>query len=98
MTRIARIIFKSIFLFAYAATQTDVSDFNVTDRENATRELNETVEKLSRQLSSSNVNSNNTNLMMKNARIAPKILHFTPALRIKKLFYYAILLKLQRKP
>lgn len=46
MTRIIRIIFKSISLFAYAATQTDVSDFNVSDRENAIRELNETVEKL----------------------------------------------------
>jgi len=65
VTRITRRIFKSISLFAYAATQTDVSDFNVSDRENIIRELKETVEKLSRQLSSSNVNSNNTNLMMK---------------------------------
>ena len=36
--------------FADAATQTDVSDFSVNGHENSIRELNETVEKLSREL------------------------------------------------
>lgn len=51
--------------FADTVTQTDVSDFNVSEHENTIRELNESVEKPSRELKQLLYQSKNTNLILK---------------------------------
>ena len=51
--------------FADTVTKTDVSDFNVSEHENTIRELNESVEKPSRELKQLLYQSKNTNLILK---------------------------------